>query len=231
MSFSLVYHFLKWIYGLHMETNSLLEKYLGWLTSLRGSKEFSSPWNPEASGDPSSAVPHLIFQENSLPSHLAFHFIWVAAFPILSPFINTTHFLQNQGRNEKPFCSYIHLFLFLSYVIVQLPSRAQLFVTPWTSACQASLSFTISRVCSISCPLSWWTIQPSHSVIPFSSCLQSFPESKSFPMLALRIRRPTYWNFSFIISPSNENSGFIYFRIEWFDLLAAQRTLKSLFQH
>ena len=76
MSFPLVYH-VKWIYGLHMETNSLLEKYLGWLTSLRGSKEFYSPWNPEASGDSSSAVPHLIFQENSLPSLLAFHFLWL----------------------------------------------------------------------------------------------------------------------------------------------------------
>ena len=64
-----------------------------------------------------------------------------------------------------------------------------------------------------------------------SSCLQSFPASGSFPMLALHIRRPNYGSFSFIISLSNENSGLIYFRIDWFDLLAAQGTLKSLLQH
>ena len=87
------------------------------------------------------------------------------------------------------------------------------------------------RACSDSCPLSQWchpTI--SSSVIPFSSCLQSFPASGSFPvMLALRIRWPKYWSFS--ISPSNEHLGLISFRIDWFDLLAVQGILKSLFQH
>ena len=66
---------------------------------------------------------------------------------------------------------------------VQSLSRGQLFLTPWTAACQASLSFTISRICSNSCPSSWWchpTI--SSSVAPFSSCPQSFPASESFPM-------------------------------------------------
>ena len=73
---------------------------------------------------------------------------------------------------------------------------------------------------------SWWchpTI--SSSVIPFSSCLQSFPASES----AIRIRWPKYWSFS--ISPSNEYSGLISFRIDWFALLAVQWTLKSLLQH
>ena len=61
-------------------------------------------------------------------------------------------------------------------------------------------------------------------------CLQSFPASGSFPvMLALRIRWPKYWSFS--ISPSNEHLGLISFRIDWFDLLAVQGTLKSLLQH
>ena len=76
-------------------------------------------------------------------------------------------------------------------------------------------------------------IQPSHPVIPFSSCPQFFPASKSFPMrpFFIHIRWPKYWSFSFSISPSNEHSGLISFRIDWFDLLAVQGTLQSLFQH
>ena len=75
--------------------------------------------------------------------------------------------------------------------------------------------------CSNSCPLSRWchpTI--SSSVIPFSSCLQSFPASGSFPISQFWIRWPKYWSFSF--SPSNEYSGLISFRMDWFDLLAIQ---------
>ena len=89
------------------------------------------------------------------------------------------------------------------------------------------------RVCPNSCPLNWWchpTI--SSSVIPFSSCLQSFPASRSFSSdLVLCLRWPKYWNFSFSNSPSNEYSGLISFRIDWFDLLAVQGSLKSLLQH
>ena len=71
----------------------------------------------------------------------------------------------------------------------------------------------------------------SSSVTLFSSCLQSFPPSGSFPESALRIRWPKYWNFNFSITPSNKCSGLISFRIDWFDLLAVQGTLKSLLQH
>ena len=89
------------------------------------------------------------------------------------------------------------------------------------------------RVYSNSCPVSWWchpTISPS--VIPFSSCLQSFPASGSFPMSqSLRIRWPKYWSFSFSINLPNEHSGLISFRMGWFDLLAVQGTLKSLLHH
>ena len=82
-------------------------------------------------------------------------------------------------------------------------------------------------VCSNSCPLSQWCHPAiSASVIPFF-CLQSFPASES----VLHIRWPEYWSFSFSISPSNEYSGLTSFRIDWFDLLAVQRTRKSLFQH
>ena len=71
----------------------------------------------------------------------------------------------------------------LQFSSVQSISHVQLFVTPWTAACQASLSITNSQSCSTSCPLNWWchpTI--SSSVTPFSSCFQSFPASGSFPM-------------------------------------------------
>ena len=89
------------------------------------------------------------------------------------------------------------------------------------------------QACSNSCPSTWWchpTISPS--IIPFSSCLQSFPASGSFLMSQFfAIRWPNYWSFSFSISSSNEYLGLISFRIDWFDLLAVQGTLKSLPQH
>ena len=86
-------------------------------------------------------------------------------------------------------------------------------------------------VCSNSCPLSWCchpTI--SFSAIPFSSCLQSFPASVFSNESVLHIKWPKYWRFIFSTSPSNEYSGLISFRIDWFDL-AFQGTLKSLLQH
>ena len=81
------------------------------------------------------------------------------------------------------------------------------------------------------CPLSQWCHPASSSsVVPFSSCPQSFPASGSFLMSQLfAIRWSKYWSFS--ISPSNEYSGLFSFRMDWLDLLAVQGTLKSLFQH
>ena len=74
-------------------------------------------------------------------------------------------------------------------------------------------------------------IQPSHP-LSSPSCLQSFPTSGSFPMSQLFASGgPKYWSFSFNISPSSEHSGLISFRMDWLDLLAVQRTLKSLLQH
>ena len=91
------------------------------------------------------------------------------------------------------------------------------------------------RACSNSCPSSQWC-HPiiSSSVVPFSFCLQPFPAS--FPRFfsnesVLCIRWPKYWSFSFNISPSNEYSGLISFRMDWLALLAVQGTLKSLLQH
>ena len=70
----------------------------------------------------------------------------------------------------------------------------------------------------------------SSSVVPFSSCPQSLPASRSFPMSQLCMRRTKYWSFSFSISPSNEHPGLVSFRTDWLDLLAVQATLKSLLQ-
>ena len=71
----------------------------------------------------------------------------------------------------------------------------------------------------------------SPSVVPFSSCLQSFPASGSFPMSQFFASGSQYWSFSFNISHSNEYSGLISFRMDWLDLFAVQGTLKSLLQH
>ena len=89
------------------------------------------------------------------------------------------------------------------------------------------------RVCSNSCLLSQWCyLTISSSAAPFSLCLQSLPVSGSFSNeLTLCIRWPNYWSFSFSINPSNEHSRLISLRIDWLDLLAVQRTLKSLLQH
>ena len=87
--------------------------------------------------------------------------------------------------------------------------------------------------CSNSCPLSWWC-QPtiSSSVVPFSSCLQSFPAPGSFSTESvLYITWSKYWCFRFNTSPSSEYSGLISFRMDWLDLFAIQGTLKSLLQY
>ena len=88
-------------------------------------------------------------------------------------------------------------------------------------------------VCSNSCLLSWWCyLTILFSATPFSFCLRSFPESRSSPMSqVLHIKWPKYWKSNFSISPSNEYSVLISFRIDWFDPLAVQGTLKSLLQH
>ena len=118
-------------------------------------------------------------------------------------------------------------------VVVQLLSCVWLFVTPWTAACQASLSFTISQ--SLLKLTSIELVMPSNHLIlchPLLFLPSIFPSIRVFsnkPILP--IRGPKYWSLSFSISPSNEYSGLISFRIDWLDLLAVQGTLKSLLQH
>ena len=115
---------------------------------------------------------------------------------------------------------------------VQLLSHVQLFVTPWTAAHQASLSITNSWNL-----LKLMTIESVMLSNHLILCCLFFPPS-IFPSISvfwnesvLQIRWPKYWSFSFSISPSNEYSGLISFRMDWLDLLAVQGTLKSLLQH
>ena len=87
-------------------------------------------------------------------------------------------------------------------------------------------------VCSNSCPWSWWCfLTISSTAAPFSCYLKLFPTSESFPVSQLCIRWPKYWSLSFSITPCSEYSRMISFRIDWFDFLAVQGTLKSLLQH
>ena len=115
-------------------------------------------------------------------------------------------------------------------VVVQLLSCVWLFVTPWTAAHQASLSFIISQ--SLLKHMSIESLMPSNHLVfcpPLCHLTSVFPSIRVFSNeSALHIRWPKSWRFSFGISPSNEYSGFISFRIDWFDLLAVQGTLKSL---
>ena len=117
-------------------------------------------------------------------------------------------------------------------VVVQSLSRVWLFVTPWTAACQASLSFTISW--SLLKLVFSELVMPSYHLILCCPLLlpSIFPSIRVFPSeLAHHIRWPKYWSFSFSISPSNKYSGLISFRLDWLGLLAVQGTLKSLLQH
>ena len=121
----------------------------------------------------------------------------------------------------------------LLYCSVQLLSRVRLFATPWTAACQASLSITNSR--NPPKPMSIELVMPSNHLILYRPLLllpSIFPSIRVFSNeSALRIRWPKYWSFSLSITPSNEHSGLISFRMDWLDLLAVQGTLKSLLQH
>ena len=116
---------------------------------------------------------------------------------------------------------------------VQLLSRVQLFETPWTAACQASLSITNSW--SLPKRMSTESVMPSNHLIlchPLLLPPSIFPNIRVFSNeSALHIRWPKYWSFSFSISPSNEHPGLISFRMDWLDLLAVQGTLKSLLPH
>ena len=133
---------------------------------------------------------------------------------------------QQHLAHEGPFSS-------VQFSPVQLLSCVRLFATPWTAARQASLSITSSQ--------SLLKLMPTELPMPSNHLILCCPllhPPSIFPSIgvfsnesALHIRWPKYWSFSFCISPSNEHSGLISFRMDWLDLLAVQGTLKSLLQH
>ena len=121
---------------------------------------------------------------------------------------------------------------FLDSISVEF-SRVRLFATPWTAARQPSLSITNSQ--SLLKLMSIELVMPYNHLILFHPLLllhSIFPSIRVFSNESvLHIRWPKYWSFSFNISPSNEHSGLISFRMDWLDLLAVQGTLKNLLQH
>ena len=129
---------------------------------------------------------------------------------------------------QKPYM--MPLYIRLLFSSVQSLSRVQLFETPWTAALQASLSITNSR--SLLKLMSTESVMPSNHLILCHTLLllpSIFPSIRVFSNESvLHIRWPKYWSFSFSISPSNECSGLISFRMDWVDLLAVQGTLESL---
>ena len=139
--------------------------------------------------------------------------------------------------DHSPALHFTYQFTFpdLHFSSVQLLSCVLLFATPQTPAHHASLSITNSQ--------SWLKLMFIESVTPkwsnhFILCCPLLPAPWVIPSIrvfsnesVLRIRWPKYWSFSFSISPSNEYSGLISFRIDWFDLLAVHGTVKSLLQH
>ena len=143
--------------------------------------------------------------------------------------IHSTHFIQHTGPfldlSGPGFYSQIKAF------IVQSLSHVQLFRTPWAIACQAPLSFTISwsliRFMSIELVMLWRHLLLSLPLLLLPSIFSSRRVFSNESVLC--ISWPKYWSFN--ISPSNKYSGFISFRIDWFDLLAVQGVLKSPLQH
>ena len=127
-----------------------------------------------------------------------------------------------------------YVFSTYSFSSVQLLSSVLFFVTPWTAVCQAFLFVTNSR--SLLKFTSKESVMPSNHLTLCSPPLLLLPSI--FPSITvfsnesvLRIRWPRYWSFSFSLSPSNEYSGSISFRNDWFDLLEVQGTLKNRLQH
>ena len=144
-------------------------------------------------------------------------------------------FWQYCSQSSEPF-SFMYIYILGNMIIfhdfqfssVQLLSHAWLFAITWTAACQASLSITNSQ--SLLKPMSIKSVMPSNHLnfyYPLLLLPSIFPSIRDFANKSvLPIMWPKYWSFS--ISPSNEYSGLISFRIDWFNLLAVQGTLKSL---
>ena len=129
-------------------------------------------------------------------------------------------------------CTVVTSVIIIQFSSVQSLSHVQLFVIPWTSACQASLSITNSQ--SLLKLMSSELVPSNHLILyhPLLLLTSILPSIRVFSSESvLRIRWPKFWSFGFSISLSNEYSGLISFWMDWSDLLAVQETLKSLLQH
>ena len=145
--------------------------------------------------------------------------------PLLSP---SPAFSLSQHQNLYQWVSSSHQFSW-----VQSFSHVRLFALPWTKACQASLSITntssLLKLMSIGLVMSSNHLILCHRLLLPPSIFSSIRVFSNESVL--HNRQPKHWSFSFNISPSNEHSGLISFRMDWLDLLAVQGTLKSLLQH
>ena len=146
-------------------------------------------------------------------------------------FLDFLWYLQTVSHSG---CTCLHFYPHcIQFSSVQSLSRVWLFVTPWTTARQASLSIINSR--SLPKPMSIESVMPFNHLIvclPLLLLPSIFPSIRVFSNEStFHMRRPKYWSFSFRIIPSKEIPGLISFRMDWFDLFAVQGTLKSLLQH
>ena len=146
---------------------------------------------------------------------------WVGKIPWRRKWQPTPVFLPGKSHRQRNLAGYSS---------VQSLSCVRLFATSWTAARQASLSITNSQS-SLKLMSIESVMPPNHLILccPLLLLPSVFPSIRIFSNeSALHIRWPKYWSFSFSISPSNQYSGLISFRIDWFNLLAVQRTLKSI---
>ena len=161
---------------------------------------------------------------------------WVCMTSVHNPLTTASHsWAQSQGTGKRVLSMEIEGVNSLEQpaISVQSLSRVQLFAAPWIAAHEASLSITNSR--NLLKLVSITSVMPSNHLILCRSLLllpSIFPIIRVFSNEStLLIRWPKYWSFSYSISPSNEYSGLISFRMDWLDLLGVQGTLKSLLQH
>ena len=160
----------------------------------------------------------LAYKRESSPYINKWNLFWTNLLLAVGLSHSLSKFLKEQSKFILP-ASICHS------LVVQLLSLAWLFATPWSAARQASLSFTISQ--SLLKLMSIEFVMPSNHLILGLLPRSIIPSNKVFfSELALHIRWPKYWSFSFSINPSNEYSGLISFRIDQLDLLAVQGTLK-----
>ena len=151
-----------------------------------------------------------------------------------SPLLSTSNIPSHLHRSLVPWKRNQRLIYSIQFRSVQLFSRVWLIATPWTAACQASLSITNSQ--SLPKLMSIESVMPSNYFIlchPLLLPPSIFPSIRAFSNESvLHIRWPKYWSFSFNTSPSNEHSGLISFRMDWLALLAEiSKVFKSLLQH